>query len=83
MQACDCIVIIRVSLQIDYSSLVDVRIVKPGNLNTTKAVTNGVNEVSAGDQSSGWGSWPDKNKETQGPTQGIDVVYIKIGYKWS
>lgn len=34
------------SLQIDYSCLIDVRIVKYGNLNTTKAVTGDQNAAS-------------------------------------
>ncbi|XP_048319187.2 coilin isoform X1 [Ziziphus jujuba] len=57
------------SLEIDYSSLVDVRIVKHGNLNSPKAVTDGVSEVTEGDQTSAWGLWPKKNGETQAPTQ--------------
>ncbi|KAH7515727.1 hypothetical protein FEM48_Zijuj10G0057100 [Ziziphus jujuba var. spinosa] len=59
----------KVPLQIDYSSLVDVRIVKHGNLNSPKAVTDGVSEVTEGDQTSAWGLWPKKNGETQAPTQ--------------
>ncbi|XP_024196820.1 coilin isoform X2 [Rosa chinensis] len=35
------------SLEIDYSSLIDVRIVKYGNLNTAKAVTGDQNDVSS------------------------------------
>ncbi|GMI70794.1 coilin [Hibiscus trionum] len=38
------------SLEIDYSSLVDVRLVKHGNPNTTKAIADGSNENSAQDQ---------------------------------
>ncbi|KAK8512831.1 hypothetical protein V6N13_090423 [Hibiscus sabdariffa] len=38
------------SLEIDYSSLVDVRLVKHGNPNTTKAIANGSNESCAQDQ---------------------------------
>ncbi|KAF3431175.1 hypothetical protein FNV43_RR25905 [Rhamnella rubrinervis] len=57
------------SLEIDYTSLVDVRIVKHGNLNTPKAVTSVASEVSVGDQSTAWDSWPKNNEETQAPRE--------------
>lgn len=61
-------------MQIDYSSLVDVRIVKHGNLNTPEAVPNGDSKVAVGDQTSAWGLWPKKNGETQARRQGINFV---------
>ncbi|KAM3754011.1 hypothetical protein ACB098_03G136100 [Castanea mollissima] len=58
------------SLKIDYSSLVDVRIVKPGNFNSGKAVVSEVNEVPVDNQTavSGFGA-SNNNKETPAPTR--------------
>ncbi|XP_075660041.1 coilin isoform X4 [Castanea sativa] len=58
------------SLKIDYSSLVDVRIVKPGNSNSGKAVVSEVNEVPVDNQTavSGFGA-SNNNKETPAPTR--------------
>ncbi|KAK7815660.1 coilin [Quercus suber] len=58
------------SLKIDYSSLVDVRIVKHGNFNSGKAVASEVNEVSVDNQTavSGFGA-SNNNRETPAPTK--------------
>ncbi|XP_050276460.1 coilin isoform X5 [Quercus robur] len=58
------------SLKIDYSSLVDVRIVKHGNFNSGKAVMSEVNEVPVDNQTSvsGFGA-SNNNKETPAPTR--------------
>lgn len=63
---------IEAFLQIDYSSLVDVRIVKHGNFNSGKAVASEVNEVFVDNQTavSGFGA-SNNNRETPAPTQGI------------
>lgn len=58
------------SLKIDYSSLVDVRIVKHGNFNSGKAVMSEVIEVPVDNQTSvsGFGA-SNNNKETPAPTR--------------
>lgn len=70
------------SLQVDYSSLVDVRIIKHGNLSAAKSVTAGVSQVASGDQGGASCSRQKSYKEPKGkepaaPRQGIVYIFAK------
>lgn len=58
-------------LQIDYSSLADVRIIKygNGNMNVAKPVSNGVCQASS--------LRPISNEATKTPTKGMDKIYMQ------
>ncbi|GAV74936.1 hypothetical protein CFOL_v3_18416 [Cephalotus follicularis] len=56
------------SLEMDFSSLIDVRIVKHGNLSSAKSVTSAVNEVDERDQTAVT-SQPKNNNEVHAPTK--------------
>ncbi|EXB82497.1 hypothetical protein L484_027672 [Morus notabilis] len=54
------------SLEVDYSSLVDVRIIKHGNVSAAKSVTAGVSQVASGDQGGASCSRQKSYKEPKG-----------------
>lgn len=65
-------------LQIDYSSLVDVRIIKSGNLNKPKAANGGGSEIIRQERNPASAVRPDNNVEIQSSRTGINNIYILV-----
>jgi coilin len=65
-------------LQIKFSTLHEVRLVRHGNLESAKSIVSGSNEVHVRDQDSGTGFSPNNNHEANTSAQGINSKFPTI-----